>query len=387
MAYTILLADDERATLITNLTYLKELGDDHVVVGAPDGEIAFDLALKKSPDLIIIDWVMPKLTGLEVLEKIRAHEKTKDIPVIMVTAMASPKDLQEAFEKGVTDYIKKPVDKIELLSRARAALKTVSYFREIIRQQEILKEYNEQMAAAQAKLSELNTIKDIFFSVISSDLNEPLNSLTAFVNLLFKNINNFSKEEMKFVAENIRSALHNVSSLLKNLIAWSKTEVGNVHLLQQEVELYTLIEQIFLAQETSLSRKNILVEVVPNTTVTPRSDGLLFAAVFQIFSESIARFMAKNGSVSIVPGSLSNALIYVDFTCHGFRIAEKHLDNLFSLPYYMGTDINYFERGAGLGFVLCEKMLKRIMGKIQVIQGTDPEQFTFRICIPTSLNE
>mgnify|MGYP001025338235 CR=1 FL=1 len=356
MPYTILLADDEQASLQTNLKFLKELGSEYVIVGAPDGKTAYELILRKNPNLIIADWMMPRMTGLQLLEKVRANPTVKDIPLIMVTAMVAPKDLSKAFEKGVTDYIKKPVEKMELLSRARAALQSYDYFQKIVEQKKELSEMNQQLAIAHQKLKGLNEIKTIFFAVLSNDINEPLNSLKAFVKLLFKNINNFSKEEMKYVADNIKASLNDVSSLLKNLVKWSEHEMRPK---EQEIafissfELKTILDKQIAEVEEDLTRKQILIENHIPDKVTFDVEPKSFSNFLSLFIECCSRFISKKGTIAFYQNDTDSLEIRID----GFKILPKMLPALFSLEFYLKNSINPYERGAGLGFVLCKNYL------------------------------
>ena len=376
MPYTILLADDDQTSLQTNLKFLKELGKDYVIVGAPDGLIAYDLVLRKKPDLIIIDWMMPRMTGLQVLEKVKNTPEVKDIPVIMVTAMVDPYDLAKAFKTGVTDYVKKPVDKIELLSRARAALKSYSYFQTVIKQKKELNEIHEELKIAHNKLSSLNDIKNIFLAVLSNDINEPLNSLKAFVRLLFKNINNFSKEEMKYVADNIKASLNDVSSLLKNLVKWSEREILNK---ENELKIKPLkIKKILSKQinpiEEDLIRKQILIENNLEEDYILNTDKSLISDFFSLFLECCARFIIKKGTISFYQNEQNNLEINIE----GFRIMPKLLESIFSLDFYLNNQINPYERGSGLGFVLCKNLLQELDFAIKVQKNAE-ENITFII--------
>ncbi|MBX2844289.1 MAG: hybrid sensor histidine kinase/response regulator [Flammeovirgaceae bacterium] len=380
MAYTILLVDDEKVSLVTNLKYLKDLDEEHSIVGAPDGEKAYDLALKKKPDLIIADWMMPKMTGLDLLVKLKSNSDTKDIPVIMVTAMATPSDLEKAFKAGVTDYIKKPVDKIELLSRARAALKSYNYFKEIVKQKEDLRIYNEKLTSAETRLVELNNIKDIFFSVISIDVKEPLNSLSAFVNLLFKNINNFSKEEMKYVAENIKNSLNSVSSLMGNLVKWTNAEKENEKLVPTSIELNQILNNSVDFSDLSLAKKNISVEIETEEEVKVLMDKGLLESFLNIFVESTTRFIEKKGEI-IIQTSSKEDLSFMTVDVKGFSVSESQLENLFSLDYYVKNEVKPFEKGTGLGFVLCNKLLEKGNAAIE-LKIIKEREIQFEISMP-----
>ena len=114
----LLVADDDEDILAMVQFRLALSGFDVVV--ARDGEEALLLAREQHPDLAVLDWTMPKASGLEVLRAIRAGADTAGIPVVLLTARASDADIQAGFEAGADDYIAKPFSPQELASRVQA---------------------------------------------------------------------------------------------------------------------------------------------------------------------------------------------------------------------------------------------------------------------------
>jgi two-component system cell cycle response regulator len=115
---TILCADDSMTALTMHQMILKSHG--YRVVTAQDGLEAVNKAGTEHPDLILMDVVMPRMTGFEAVKALRSDEATKGIPVIMVTTRAEPKVIETCFQAGCNDYVNKPVDGAVLLSKVRA---------------------------------------------------------------------------------------------------------------------------------------------------------------------------------------------------------------------------------------------------------------------------
>jgi two-component system response regulator MtrA len=116
----LLVADDDEDILMLVQLRLSRSGFEVVV--ARDGEEALRMAQERHPDLAVLDWMMPKASGLEVLRAIRANPETADIPVVLLTARASDADVQEGLDAGAVDYIAKPFSPQELATRVQAIL-------------------------------------------------------------------------------------------------------------------------------------------------------------------------------------------------------------------------------------------------------------------------
>jgi DNA-binding response OmpR family regulator len=116
----VLVADDEEDIRALVAFRLRRAGYD--VITAADGAEALTLATTRLPDLIVLDMMMPKATGLEVTRSLREQDSTGDIPVILLTARAQEADVASGFEAGADDYVKKPFSPMDLQLRVQALL-------------------------------------------------------------------------------------------------------------------------------------------------------------------------------------------------------------------------------------------------------------------------
>ncbi len=113
----ILLVDDSGTILMMEKMILAR--EPYDLVTAKDGFEAIQKAGVERPDLILLDVVMPHLTGFEVLQKLRAEDATKTTPVIMVTTRGEAGNVEAGFASGCNDYVTKPIDSMELLTKVR----------------------------------------------------------------------------------------------------------------------------------------------------------------------------------------------------------------------------------------------------------------------------
>jgi len=127
----ILIADDMPDTVELFEIYLAEAG--YELRSAADGEETLRLIQQWQPDLVLLDIMMPKISGFEVCKRLRANPATRDTAVLMLTALDQPSDIERAVEAGTDDFLTKPINKNELLLRVRALLQSRQNKRELDR--------------------------------------------------------------------------------------------------------------------------------------------------------------------------------------------------------------------------------------------------------------
>ena len=120
---TVLVAEDEIA-LVTLLRYNLER-EGYRVLDTQDGEEALLIASEEKPDVIILDWMMPQLSGIEVCRRLRQRQETRNVPILMLTARGEETDRIRGLDTGADDYITKPFSMTELLARLRAVMRRI----------------------------------------------------------------------------------------------------------------------------------------------------------------------------------------------------------------------------------------------------------------------
>lgn len=121
MAANILLVEDEPAIQELIAFNLTQAG--HHVLRASTAEVAMTLVKNALPDLILLDWMLPGASGIEIARKLRSDERTRQIPIIMLTARSEEQDKVQGLEAGADDYITKPFSPREMLARIKAVLR------------------------------------------------------------------------------------------------------------------------------------------------------------------------------------------------------------------------------------------------------------------------
>ena len=160
---SILVIEDEKDVRKVLKYSLKSDGFD--VYSAADGPAGLKIAGEKRPDVILLDWVMPKMTGLEVLSELRQNERTKDIIVFMLTAKNMVDDVSTALASGAHDYIIKPFDGAELGQRIMSMLRAVKKLKE-----DSVRESEKVVSISHKAIDTLTSINDVFKVVSRTEL-------------------------------------------------------------------------------------------------------------------------------------------------------------------------------------------------------------------------
>ncbi len=163
----ILVVDDQPDNVFILQDRLENEG--YEVITAYDGPTGIEKTLAESPDLVLLDVMMPGMSGFEACKKITENEETKDIPVILVTALTSVEDIREGLNAGAFDYIKKPFNKTELIARIKSALR----FREtnlIYLEIEKIKTYAATIVTANHEIKQPLTLINLSVSAIKREL-------------------------------------------------------------------------------------------------------------------------------------------------------------------------------------------------------------------------
>jgi len=275
---TLLIVDDEGR----NIRLLKAMlmARNFDLLEATQGEEALRIVSETPPDLILLDVMMPRMDGFEVCRRLKQDEKTRDIPVIMVTALSEKQHRVKAMEVGADDFLSKPVDLTELTVRVKSLLRIKSYH------DDLFNSYQE-IAAKNEKLEESQKVKDGLTHMIIHDLRNPLTAISTYLQLAAMEKQDLTDSQQSKVSRCLYFCTE-LDRLIQNLLDISKMEEKKMQLQLEETNLETLINDVsdhFRAdsEERSISLDFFKEEEIPSISLDKGLMKRVFANLLKVW--------------------------------------------------------------------------------------------------------
>ena len=172
MKYSLLVADDDRFVHMFIESAFESEYHDFQIISAFNGQEVCDIVNNKQVDLIIMDWEMPVMDGIQALECLKSDPSVSDIPVIIITSSGK---LDLAFEAGAIDFIRKPLDRTELLVRVKSALSMFKLIQQLVNQAEILERQSNELSEKNAELTKEKAKSDnLLLNILPYEIAEQL---------------------------------------------------------------------------------------------------------------------------------------------------------------------------------------------------------------------
>jgi len=363
----ILIIDDIASNIQVVANLLKK--HNYNISYAQSGKAGIERAQQISFDLILLDIMMPEMDGYEVCIKLKQDPKTKDIPVIFLTAKTNEDSLKKGFDSGGVDFISKPFKANELLARVSTHIQ--------------LKMVREILSETNINLQKANQDKDKLLSIIAHDLSNPFSVLITFSKLLIDSYEDFSKEDVLTYLKTFYQTSKQGYNLLDNLLKWSKSQTGKMDVEPVTIDLKDIVEEnITLLYSQATSKKIILTNHVPEGLIAFADLNMILTVIRNLISNAI-KFTNERGTVDI-SGSSHQNFIEITVKDSGVGIGEEDLEKLFRIDVKHSTTGTANERGTGLGLMLCKEFIERNNGKLlaksKLNQGSE---FTFLLPKPS----
>lgn len=362
---SILVLDDDEANRDILSRQLQRLGFDVAI--AKNGPEALRTLERRPFDIALVDFMMPDMDGLDVLEAIKDNPDLCDIPVIMISALDELSGVSRCIQRGADDYLFKPFDPVLLSARISAALE-----RTRLRTRE--RERTKELERISQELQRSNEELKRFAYAASHDLQAPLRTITTHLQLLERHVGNrIGTEDLELLRFPVQAAMR-MSHLIKDLLTYSQvsTEDRDISRVSCDDVLASTLEDLSTA--ISESYATITHDPLPTVMADPVQ---LRQLLLNLIGNAI-KYRSERPPQIHVSAKREFASWHFSVSDNGVGIPSQHLDEVFNLFKRLhGHDVP----GTGLGLSICKRIMERLGGRIWV-ESEEGQGSVFHFTIP-----
>jgi len=340
---TILVADDQAA----NRELLEELltAQGSKVITVRDGAAAIEELSKTQVDLVLLDVMMPRLNGFEVCQRIKNNPATYLIPVVLVTGLSDKQNRIEGIKAGADDFLTRPVDRIELLTRVRSLL--------------TLKRRTDELEKRTAQLVAANDELEAFSYSVSHDLRAPLRHIYGDAGMLIKEHGDQLAPEAQLRLKRIQEGTQKMDGMIDDLLNLARLDRQSTDL--RMTSLNSLVENVLqdLESETTDRKIEWRVGSLPSVNCDP---GLMQQVFANLLSNAVKYTRRREQAVIEIDQSTINGQLVFFVRDNGAGFDSKYSDKLFGAFQRLHTEQEF--EGTGVGLATVQRIVRKHGGRI-----------------------
>lgn len=342
---TVLVVDDDQRNVRLMESILR--GSGYRVVKAYNGEEALHVVESERPDLLLLDVMMPKMSGFELCQRLKGRYETRLLPVIMVTALNALEDKVQALEYGADDFLSKPINKVELLAKVRSVLRVKAL-------QDELEARKFEIEAANQRLVRMQGFKDSMMQMVVHDLKNPLASIMGNIQLIqMQSVEMMTPARLAELLQRTQESARQLMRMILNILQIGKLEEQKMPLRLEPVPLHHVVQENLDEMMGLSARDGIRLEnrVSPDMPA-PRADRELVSRVIANLLNNAFKHTPSGGQV-VVDAQRDGGHITLTVSDTGEGIPEDLQPRIFEKFVAGESDAGkrmLFDSGLGLTF-------------------------------------
>jgi signal transduction histidine kinase len=363
----ILVVDDDPENLEMISHFLTMEGFEAAT--AADGQAALEAVGAESPDVILLDVLMPGLEGFEVCRRLKADPKTVFIPVVILTALRGTQERIKGAAAGADDFLSKPFDHVELITRVKSLVRVKrlhdqiqAYNREL---EQRVAERTAELQRAYAELKELDRLKSEFIANVSHELRTPLLHVKGTISLLADGTMGALTPEQAHSLSVAQGAADQLGRMVEDLVDFSVV-YEEQQLDFEAISLPEVCQSALRAVARAAARKEIAVTAqLPPDLPRVRADPVALTRVLWHLLDNAVKFSPVNSSIQLAAERQRHE-VWISVQDSGSGISPEQLKRIFQVFYQVDGSSTRKVGGMGLGLALVKRLVEAHGSTIQV---------------------
>lgn len=353
----VLVVDDDQRNVRLMESILR--GGGYQVAKAYNGEEALRLVEREHPDLLVLDVMMPRMSGFELCQRLKGRYETRLLPVIMVTALNALEDKVQALEYGADDFLTKPINKLELLAKVRSVLRVKALQDEIERRKSEIEAANQQLVRMQG-------FKESMMQMVVHDLKNPLASIMGNIQLIqMQSVEMMTPARLAELLQRTQESARQLMRMILNILQIGKLEEQKMPLRLEPLPLHAVVqenadEMMGLSARDGISLENRVSPDLP----APRADRELLSRVIANLLSNAFKHTPTGGRV-VVDAERDGDHVTLTISDTGEGIPEDLQPRIFEKFVAGDPDSNKrLLHDSGLGLTFCRLAVECHGGRI-----------------------
>ncbi len=353
----ILIVDDNQDNVDLIAYFLRPQNYD--IRSASDGVEAINQVELDLPDLILLDIRLPRMDGFEVCEKLKKNDRTRFIPIIMITASQDVKHKIQSLEAGADDFISQPFENIELVARVKSLLRIKAY-------QDELNIKNKELEEKNKLLVRMDQFKEELSHLIVHDMKNPLFVIQGNLQMLSMTMNAPGFEKYKKYVNRIERSSENLLRMVTNLVDIAKIEDGSFKLSSELTNINDIIEKCKSKIQDYPEHEKKAIHYTPILKGgLMKADSSILERVFDNLFQFLLNNVEDQGLIEIKSIPVESGLMF-ELTDNGTPLPLKYTDQIFNKFSIKEIKNEGYRVGRGLGMTFCKLAVEAHHGWIRM---------------------
>jgi two-component system, sensor histidine kinase and response regulator len=359
--YNVLVVDDVYKNIPPLKLFLS--GEPYLIDYSLSGEEALEKISAGRYDLILLDVMMPGMDGFEVCTRLKRDEKTRDIPVIFLTARTEREDIVRGFEFGAVDYIAKPFHPRELIARVRTHLelreKTAALDAMNHQLERKVEQRTARLAEANRKLARFEQAKSDFLTLVSHELRTPLNDLLGFSSLMTDSA--LTAEQQEYFGY-IQSSIARLQRFIDASLLVTSVRTDKLLMRLRPIPVEMIVKDCIADVKILAESRDITVEAVfTDAFLSLSADFDLIHRCLRSLLENAVKYSHTGGRV-VVGIDVSDETVSISVRDFGPGFSDEAMSRVFT--FFASDDIMHHHEGLGLGLATAKLIMDAHDGTI-----------------------